>query len=88
MKSQNDKYYGDEHITDKPQKYMVKLSEVIHYEIEVEAMDEEEAIEEAWDKVSEDYNGNYVVNQTGFQVDKVYISDPERNYNFSYGGTE
>ena len=44
MKSQNDKYHGDEHITDKPEKLIVRMSEVVTYEVEVEAMDDEEAI--------------------------------------------
>lgn len=90
MKSQNDKYHGDEHITDKPQKYEVKLSEVIHYEVEVEAFDADEAIDLAWDKVSDDYNGTYVVDQTGFQVDRVDVIAEDRDYNYSlnYGGTD
>ena len=87
-KSSNDLYHGDEHITDKPKTYLVKLSEVIHYEVEVEAFDEDEANEEAWQKVSDDYNGTYVVNQTGFQTDGIYEQEEERNYNYSYGGTD
>lgn len=92
MKSQNDKYHGDEHITDKPQKYVVRLSEVIHYEVEVEAFDRDEADELAWEKVSEDYNGTYIVDQTGMQTDRVdeVDGDGERDYNYTinYGGTE
>ena len=73
MKSQNDLYHGDEHITDKPQRYVVRMSEVVSYEVEVEAMDDEEAIHEAVDKLVDDYNGTYIVDQTGFQTDRVDI---------------
>jgi len=92
MKSQNDLFHGDENTTDKPKKYMVKLSEVIHYEVEVEAFDEDEADSIAWEKVAEDYNGTYVSNQTGFQTDKVELIDdtpePDYNYSLNYGGTD
>ena len=57
MKSQNDMYHGDEHTTDKPEKFIVRMSEVVTYEVEVEAMDDEEAIHEAVDKLVDDYNG-------------------------------
>lgn len=83
MRSQNDIYHGDEHLTDKPQKYVVRLSEVVHYEVEVEAFDEEEAIEEAWEKVSDDYNGTYVSDQTGFQTDRVDVIE-----DIKVGGTD
>jgi uncharacterized Zn ribbon protein len=73
MKSQNDKYHGDEHITDKPQRYVVRMSEVVSYEVEVEAFDEEEAQELAIQELVDDYNGTYVVDQTGFQTDRVDI---------------
>ena len=83
MRSQNDIYHGDEHLTDKPQKYVVRLSEVIFYEVEVEAFDEDEAIDLAWDKLSDDYNGTYVVDQTGFQVDRVDVIE-----DIKVGGTD
>lgn len=83
MKSSNDLYHGDEHLTDKPKTYLVKLSEVIHYEVEVEAFDKDEADELAWEKVSEDYNGTYVSDQTGFQTDGVYEVEP-----IKVGGTD
>jgi uncharacterized Zn ribbon protein len=73
MKSQNDLYHGDEHITDKPQRYVVRMSEVVSYEVEVEAFDEEEAQELAIQELVDDYNGTYVVDQTGFQTDRVDI---------------
>ena len=88
MKSQNDIYHGDEHITDKPEKFIVRMSEVVTYEVEVEAMDEEEAEDLAICKLSDDYNGTYVIDQTGFQTDRVErVKDP-LNYNYSYGGTD
>lgn len=73
MKSQNDLYHGDEHITDKPQRYVVRMSEVVSYEVEVEAFDEEEAQELAIQELVDDYNGTYVIDQTGFQTDRVDI---------------
>lgn len=73
MKSQNDLYHGDEHITDRPQRYVVRMSEVVSYEVEVEAFDEEEAQELAIQELVDDYNGTYVVDQTGFQTDRVDI---------------
>lgn len=73
MKSSNDLYHGDEHITDRPQRYVVRMSEVVSYEVEVEAFDEEEAQELAIQELVDDYNGTYVVDQTGFQTDRVDI---------------
>lgn len=85
MKSQNDMYHGDEHITDKPEKFIVRMSEVVTYEIEVEAFGEEEAEEAAVQKLVDDYNGQYVINQTGFQTDRVdRVQDP-LNYNYRLG---
>lgn len=73
MKSQNDLYHGDEHITDKPQRYVVRMSEVVSYEVEVEAFDIAEAQELAIQELVDDYNGTYVIDQTGFQTDRVDI---------------
>ena len=73
MKSSNDLYHGDEHITDRPQRYVVRMSEVVSYEVEVEAFDEEEAQELAIQELVDDYNGTYVIDQTGFQTDRVDI---------------
>ena len=88
MKSSNDIYHGDEHITDKPEKFIVRMSEVVTYEVEVEAMYEDEAEDLAICLLSKDYNGTYVIDQTGFQTDRVErVKDP-LNYNYSYGGTE
>jgi hypothetical protein len=88
MKSSNDIYHGDEHLTDKPITYIVRMSEVVTYEIEVEAFDKEEAQELAQSKLVDDYNGTYIIDQTGFQTDSVYKVEPKQNYNYSYGGTE
>jgi hypothetical protein len=85
MKSSNDIYHGDEHITDKPQKYMVKLSEVIHYEIEVEAMDEEEADQFAWEIAVKDHNQEYVSDHTGIQTDSIKLIKDPLNYNYTLG---
>ena len=73
MKSSNDLWHGDEHLTDKPKKYVVRMSEVVTYEVEVEAFDEEEAQELAIEELVADYNGTYVIDQTGFQTDRVDI---------------
>ena len=86
MKSQNDIYHGDEHIMDKPEKFIVRMSEVVTYEVEVEAMDDEEAIHEAVDKLVDDYNGIYVIDQTGFQTDRVERVQEPLNYNYRLGG--
>ena len=97
MKSSNDIYHGDEHITDKPEKFIVRMSEVVTYEVEVEAMDEEEAEDLAICKLSVDSialvgikndNGIYVIDQTGFQTDKIERVQKPQNYNYSYGGTD
>jgi hypothetical protein len=78
-------YHGDEHITDKPEKFIVRMSEVVTYEIEVEAFGEEEAEEAAVHKLGNDYNGTYVIDQTGFQTDRVErVKDP-LNYNYRLG---
>ena len=73
MKSQNDIYHGDEHITDKPKKYKVLMSELIHYEVEVDAFDEDEACDKAYDLLQEDEDNEYIINtnQSGFQTDNV-----------------
>ena len=85
MKSQNDIYHGDEHITDKPEKFKVRMTEVVTYEVEVEAMDEEEAEDLAVSKLADDYNGTYVIDQSGFQTDRVdRVQDP-LNYNYTLG---
>ena len=73
MKSSNDLWHGDEHLTDKPKKYVVRMSEVVTYEVEVEAFDEEEAQELAIEELVADYNGTYVIDQSGFQTDRVDI---------------
>ena len=87
MKSSNDIYHGDEHITDKPEKFIVRMSEVVTYEVEVEAMDEEEAEDLAICKLSNDYNGTYVIDQTGFQTDRVERVQEPMNYNYTLGGS-
>ena len=85
MKSQNDKYHGDEHITTEPEKFKVRMSEVVTYEVEVEAFDEEEAEDLAVSKLADDYNGQYVIDQTGFQTDRIdRVQDP-LNYNYRLG---
>jgi len=83
MKSSNDLWHGDEHLTDKPKKYVVRMSEVVTYEVEVEAFDEEEAQELAIEELVADYNGTYVIDQTGFQTDLVHKVEP-----FKVGGTD
>ena len=85
MKSQNDIYHGDEHITDKPEKFIVRMSEVVTYEIEVEAFGEEEAEEAAVQKLADDYNGQYVIDQTSFQTDRVERVQDPLNYNYRLG---
>ena len=83
MKSSNDIYHGDEHITDKPKKYKVRMSEVVSYEVEVEAFDEEEAMNLASEELSEDTNGSLIIDQSGFQTDSVHEVEP-----FKVGGTD
>lgn len=83
MKSQNDIYHGDEHITDKPKKYVVRMSEVVSYEVEVEAFDEDEAMDLAYEELSDDINGSFIVDQTGFQTDSVHEVEP-----IKVGGTD
>lgn len=86
MKSQNDMYHGDEHITDKPQKYLVEASETVYYEVEIEAMSKEEAFEKAYQ--IELGTEDHIVDHKGFQVDNIAEVEDERDYNFSYGGTD
>ena len=88
MKSQNDIYHGDEHLTDKPEKFIVRMSEVVTYEVEVEAIDEEEAEDLAICKLSKDDNDTYVIDQSGFQTDRIDRVQEPQNYNYTYGGTE
>jgi hypothetical protein len=88
MKSSNDIYHGDEHLTDKPQKYKVRMSEVVSYEVEVEAFDEDEACDLAYQELNDDISGNCIVDQTGFQTDSIQKVTEPQNYNYSYGGSE
>lgn len=83
MKSSNDIYHGDEHLTDKPKKYVVRMSETVTYEVEVEAFDEEEAMNLAYEELSEDTNGSLIIDQSGFQTDSVHEVEP-----IKVGGTD
>ena len=83
MNSQNDKYHGDEHITDKPKKYLVEASETVYYEVEVEAMSKEEAFEKAYE--IEFGTEEHVVDYQNFQVDNVAEVEDERDYNYRLG---
>lgn len=72
MKSSNDLWHGDEHLTDKPKKYVVRMSEVVSYEVEIDAFDEDEAMNEAYNTLVDTYDlDSYVVDQTGYQTDSV-----------------
>ena len=88
MKSSNDLWHGDEHLTDKPKKYVVRMSEMVSYEVEVEAFDEEEAMNLAYEKLINGGDGTYIVDQTGFQTDSVRRIREPQNYNYRYGGSE
>jgi len=83
MKSSNDLWHGDEHLTDKPKKYVVRMSEVVSYEVEVEAFDKEEAMDLAYEELSDDINGSFIVDQTGFQTDSIHEVEP-----IKVGGTD
>jgi len=83
MKSSNDLWHGDEHLTDKPKKYVVRMSEVVSYEVEVEAFDKEEAMDLAYEELSDDINGSFIVDQTGFQTDSIHEVEP-----IKIGGTD
>ena len=83
MKSSNDLYHGDEHLTDKPKTFVVRMSEVVSYEVEVEAFDEDEATDLAYEELSDDINGSFIVDQTGFQTDSVHEVKP-----YKIGGTD
>ena len=65
MKSQNDLYHGDEHLTDTPQKYLIRASELVYYEVEVEAYSEEEAYDLAVEEITKD----------GINVERIYDTD-------------
>ena len=84
MKSQNDIYHGDEHLTDKPQKYLVEASETIYYEVEIEAMSKEEAYEKAYE--IEVGTEDQIVDYQNFQVDNIAEVEDEHNYNYTLGG--
>ena len=84
MKSSNDLWHGDEHLTDKTKKYIVRCSEVITYEVEVEAMDEEEAHDLAIDELRDTIDiGNYMIDSSSFQVDLIHEVEP-----IKVGGTD
>ena len=84
MKSSNDLWHGDEHLTDKPKKYVVRMSEVVSYEVEIDAFDEDEAMNEAYNTLVDTYDlDSYIIDQTGFQTDSVHEVEP-----FKVGGTD
>ena len=83
MEMNNDKYHGDEYITDKPQKYLVEASEVVHYEIEVEAMSKDEAYELAFKQPIDE--NTPITKSEGFQIDNVSEVEDELNYNYRLG---
>ena len=85
MKSSNDIYHGDENITDKPEKFVVRMSEVVSYEVVVEAFDEDEACDLAYEKLSNGGDGTYIIDQTGFQTDSVQRVQDPLNYNYTIG---
>ena len=90
MKSQNDLFHGDENTTDKPKKYLIEASEVVYYEIEVEAVDEQDAINKAFDTPIDE--NTPIKKSDGFQIDNVAEVDdapePDYNYSLNYGGTD
>ena len=83
MKSSNDIYHGDEHLTDKPQKYLVEASETVYYEVEIEAMSKEEAFEKAYE--IELGTEEHIVNHKNFQVDNIAEVKDEYDYNYTLG---
>jgi hypothetical protein len=86
MKSSNDKYHGDEHITDKPFRYIVKASEVVHYEVEVDAYTEDEAYDLAIEEITKDgINVERIYDTDSFQVDSIREKLPDWNYNYRLG---
>ena len=84
MKSSNDLWHGDEHLTDKPKKYVVRMSETVTYEVEIDAFDEDEAMNEAYNTLVDTYDlDSYIIDQTGFQTDSVHEVKP-----IKIGGTD
>lgn len=93
MKSQNDLFHGDENTTDKPKKYNVVLHQVVTYEVEVEAMDEDQASIDAHNLLVDSYDlEQYESRLSWFEVDDVKEIDdappPNYNYSLNYGGTD
>ena len=84
MKSQNDIYHGDKHLTDKPQKYLIQASETVYYEVEIEAMSKEEAYEKAYE--IEVGTEDQIVDYKNFQVDNIAEVENEHDYNYRLGG--
>ena len=86
MEMNNDKYHGDEHITDKPFRYVVKASEVVHYEVEVDAYSEDEAYDLAMDEITKDgLNVERIYDTSSFQLDSIKEKLPDWNYNYTLG---
>lgn len=71
MKSQNDIYHGDEHITDKPKKYLVTFTKVFDYAVYVDAFNEDEAHEQAFEMVCESPETFEVDNNNGFYLNDI-----------------
>lgn len=53
MKSSNDIYHGDEHLVEGKSKWIITATEIVKYEVEVEAESEDEALELAYKEFSE-----------------------------------
>jgi hypothetical protein len=93
MKSQNDIFHGDENTTDKPKKYNVVLHRVVTYEVEIEAMDEDQASIDAHNLLVDTYDlEQYEARLSWFEVDdveEVHEAPPQNyNYTYGYGGTD
>ena len=84
MKSSNDLWHGDEHLTDKPKKYVVRCSETVTYEVEVDAYDDDEAELMAHEILGETVDvGNYIIDSSSFQTDSINEVNP-----IKIGGTD
>ena len=84
MKSSNDLWHGDEHLTDKPKKYVVRCSETVTYEVEVDAYDDDEAELMAHEILGYTVEvGKHIIDSSGFQTDSINEVEP-----IKVGGTD
>ena len=71
MKSSNDIYHGDEHLVEGKSTWRIVATEIVKYEVEVEAESEDEALDKAYQEFKDNADA-HEVDRYDFVTDDVY----------------